>query len=401
MSVPGNLKKRQRPSGKWMAAGIVVFVFAAVAVCLSLVWISRNQNSSSASLPQMDPNRVEGVAGGEGTEAYNQTLKQYGEEQAQQAQERGQSHISPVGGGSTAPVDLMLTEVAATTPQNPPPQPMGTPAVDVAPYQAVINAEEAARRKEEQMQASIAEALNAIAKRSALTGHSNVTFDEPKKPTSEQSAAAGTPGATGTAQTPAASAGQTDKPALPVKLGEALYAVIDQVLNSDHPAPSFRATIIAGPAEGYRAFGKFDRKEDVMVLSFGRLISPSGVAYDIDGYGIDPASSEVAFASNVNYHTLAKTGAIITLTGAKFIEGFGEAISRSGSVTTTVGTGGSTEVAKNKDFNTNELAWQAAGSSAGVLAGIAEKVAENTLNRPPTVRLNAGETVGIVILGIK
>lgn len=113
--------------------------------------------------------------------------------------------------------------------------------------------------------------------------------------------------------TPAAvttSANVPSTPAVALKPGDLLYAVIDTGVNSDVPS-AVMGTVASGAFKNGRLLGKFQRFEERLVLSFSRIILPDGSNVQIEGYAVDPATSEASVASSVNTHFFSRWGGLI------------------------------------------------------------------------------------------
>lgn len=83
------------------------------------------------------------------------------------------------------------------------------------------------------------------------------------------------------------SANVPSTPAVALKPGDLLYAVIDTGVNSDVPS-AVMGTVASGAFKNGRLLGKFQRFEERLVLSFSRIILPDGSNVQIEGYAVDP-----------------------------------------------------------------------------------------------------------------
>jgi type IV secretory pathway VirB10-like protein len=172
-----------------------------------------------------------------------------------------------------------------------------------------------------------------------------------------------------------------------VKVGDVLYAVVSTALNSDIPSPVM-ATVVEGRLKGAKVLGAFQLTGERVLLSFDRLITKDGVLMGIRGVGVDPDTSEATVKSRVNTHFWERWGSLI---GASFIEGLGRAAGR-----------------KNTRVYVNDNSVVEDGTSrtmSDITLESMEKVGQRAANqvergfdRLPTVTVEAGEHVGVLIL---
>ena len=184
-------------------------------------------------------------------------------------------------------------------------------------------------------------------------------------------------------------------PSLAIKPGDLLYAVIETGVNSDVPS-AVMATVASGKYKNARLLGKFQRFEERLVLAFSRIILPSGEDLQIEGYAVDPSTSEASVASSVDTHFFSRWGGLVA---SAFLEGLGSAKRYSGSQSTIYGgvNGDTTDQMVWNTYSPADQAWIAAGK-VGEKAG---KIFEKNFERPPTVYLESGTAVGILVLNVK
>ena len=108
--------------------------------------------------------------------------------------------------------------------------------------------------------------------------------------------------------------------------GDILYAVNRVTLDSDAPGPAM-VEVIMGPFRGARAIGSFQRLGEHLVLRFSSFVLRDGSRYAVQAYAIDPATDRTAVSGSVDRHFLARWGGLVA---ASFLEGFGDAVARSG-----------------------------------------------------------------------
>jgi type IV secretory pathway VirB10-like protein len=175
-----------------------------------------------------------------------------------------------------------------------------------------------------------------------------------------------------------------------LKPGDVLYAVEDMKLNSDSPGPA-EATVVTGPYKGSKALGGFSREGGRMVVKFTTLTTPAGMTYHIKGYAVDPKTNSTAVRSDVDHHYLARWGGLIA---SSFLTGLGRAVAMGGSTTIT-SNGGTVTTHPELDLNKQLIV---AGGQVGEAAG---RELHKGFNRPPTVTLDAGEDLGILVISAR
>ena len=169
--------------------------------------------------------------------------------------------------------------------------------------------------------------------------------------------------------------------------GEILYAVTDTASNSDQGSTPVMATIITGKWRGGNCLGSFTRFEEKLVVQFSKLVY-KGKTYGINGYAIDPKTSLPGVRSSVDTHFLERWGGLVA---SSFLQGFGQAISSQGS-TQVNALGGTTTW--HPRMNVRDQVWTA----MGVVGEKSGKQFEKMFDMPPTVTLNAGTEIGILVL---
>ena len=141
-----------------------------------------------------------------------------------------------------------------------------------------------------------------------------------------------------------------------LKVGDILQCVNRVTLDSDAPGPAM-VEVVSGPYRGARVVVSFQRLNEHLVLRFSELAAPDGSVHDIAGFAIDPATDRTAVRTDVDNHVLERWGGLVA---ASFLEGFGEAVERSGTSahTTIYGSGWSVP-----DYSLGEEMWIAAGKA--------------------------------------
>ncbi len=192
----------------------------------------------------------------------------------------------------------------------------------------------------------------------------------------------------------AASAGQASLPwAAQLAPGSLLYAVNRVALDSDAPGPAM-AEVIAGPLKGARAMGGFQRHSGHLTLKFTSLALPAalgGQTLRIEAWAVDPKTERTAVRSAVDNHFIERWGGLLA---ASFLEGFGDAVSRAG-ISQSVTSYGAWQRWPRYDLE-EQLA-----IGAGKLGAKAAGIFERNFSQPPTVTLDAGAELGILLLEVR
>jgi type IV secretory pathway VirB10-like protein len=345
--------------GLLLAMGLVIACF---------LLFAPQKPAASSMIAGARQEAVKGQAGGEGSEEYNRKLERHDEQKADAALTAGESFI-PTPVGNKAP---LITPKPAT----PPPPPAVAPP-RVAQVQAPRN-DALLKRMMEDLTALDAK-LSAV---SAGEGKIAYLYDF-----SKEARAAPVEKPIPASETPAA-------PVMGVKPGDMLYAVVETGVNSDVPA-AIMATVAVGPFKNARLLGKFQRFEERLVLAFSRAILPSGEDLQLEAYAVDPATSEASVATSVDTHFFSRWGGLIA---ASFLEGLGTAKRYSGAQSTMYGNAaGVADEMVWSTYSLQDQAWIAAGK----VGEKASRIFERGFDRPPTVYLEQGTPVGVLILNVK
>lgn len=194
-------------------------------------------------------------------------------------------------------------------------------------------------------------------------------------------AGAGAPGMPATA--PAAAM----KPKILIQAGSIGYAQLLNDLNSDIKGPAL-AQMLSGPLQGGRALGDYTMQDEYLVLKFTRIVK-DGVTYTVDGIALDEKTTLAAQQSDVDHHYLQR---ILLPAAAAFVEGYGQAVSETGTSTTTTSGGGVASDTPEPDAK--EELFKGIEKASGKISSIIDQGA----NRPITVTLNRGTTMGILFM---
>ena len=183
-----------------------------------------------------------------------------------------------------------------------------------------------------------------------------------------------------------------------IAAGTMMYAIMDIGANSDQPDTPVMARVVSGEFEGAIFIGGFKRMDEKLVLRFNKMVwegkksknsSGKKQTWSVDGYAIDPEKYTPGVASTVDTHFMSRWGGLIA---ASFLEGFGEAKSRSGTRYYYGNDNNPGQFTNNYDLN--DQAWIAAGKVGQRMAN----QIENNFNRPPTVTIHPGTPIGILVL---
>lgn len=354
----------------------LVFCLLRLAVAVAIVLASfllfaPSKIPSTTTIAAPRSESVSGQAGGEGSEEYNKKLETHDQQRASAALISGESFIpTPVGNKSSV----------GRKPDTPAPTPPPVAPVHIAPVQTQRADNSNALKRMMEDLAALDTRLLAVS-----VGEGKVVYLHDFS---------------GDKVTPVEKAiGKSTVPevmtTLALKPGDLLYAVIETGVNSDVPS-AVMATVASGKYKNARLLGKFQRFEERLVLAFSRIVLPSGEDLQIEGYAVDPSTSEASVASSVDTHFFSRWGGLVA---SAFLEGLGSAKRYSGSQSTIYGTnnGDTTDQMVWNTYSLSDQAWIAAGK-VGEKAG---KIFERNFERPPTVYLESGTPVGVLVLNVK
>jgi Type IV secretory pathway, VirB10 components len=343
---------------------------AAVAILvISFTVFAPDKPSATVNVVATRSDAVKGGAGGVGSDEYNEKLKTHDAQKASAALQAGESFVpTPVG---------KQPSVVMKKPDTPAPTPPPVAPVRTVPVQAPRTNDAMQKRMMEDMAALDAK----LAAASVGTGQIVFTHDfASDNPTA--------------VITPAVSSQAVTATGLEIRPGDLLYAVIDTGVNSDVPS-AVMATVVSGKYKNSRLLGRFQRHDERLVLTFSRAVLPTGETAQLEAYAVDPTTSEASVASRVDTHFFSRWGGLIA---SAFLEGLSDAKRFSGSQSTIYGVGGdTTDQMVWNTYSLSDQAWIAAGK-VGEKAG---KIFERNFERPPTVFLESGTPVGVLVLNTK
>lgn len=172
-----------------------------------------------------------------------------------------------------------------------------------------------------------------------------------------------------------------------VSAGSIIYGQLMNQLNSDLPGPVL-VSLLSGPFAGGRAIGKLEVRQDYMVLTFNKVIK-DGVVYTVQGIALDEETTLTGHRSSVDHHYFTR---VILPAAAEFVKGYAGAVAETGTSSTTTGGGGVVQDTPEPD------------ATEEVYKGVEEagdrvsEILEDESDRPVTVHLDKGTTLGILLM---
>lgn len=339
----------------------------------------RGHNANVAGLSK--PSEQEASRVGVGNQEYNRKLDAYSDVRTREARESGATYIPPHTGSRPVPVEK--EEVKVETPDSPTrPKTVEEPRPK-RPQEQVVREQQQQNQQERQRMTSWMQRMLVPVKAEGL---STVVLNSPPARMIDASELTGGKSTGGSSGSESGSMESTPPGLMP---GDILYAINRITLDSDAPGPSM-VEIVDGPYRGARVLGSFKRQGKHLTLEFSSLILPTGMSWQIRGYAIDPRTDRTAVRSGVDNHYLERFGGLIA---ASFLEGFGEAVSQSGSSSYSNLYGGGYAI---PNYKPEEEVWIAAGRVGDRMAGIMER----NFDRAPTVTLQSGTDMGVLIISV-
>ncbi len=362
-----NVKEKRRRA--IIYGGIIVLIFLAV-IFVVLSIFNKNNSKLPSNISSLENERLEGtVAGEKASNEYNQMIKKHDDSKANEALQGGQSYFSiPINQKDEKQEENIK-------------QPL---VLDPKPEQSLLKKNELPK-KEEKLAVNFTqdefkrmmEAIDLLDENlNTQIGLGEIVFTaipEPEKQEenlSEQN--------------------RLIENQKKFSSGSMLYAIVDTAINSDVSSP-IMATVVSGEFRKTKFIGTFARFDKRLVIKFDRAVLPDGTEISMEAYAIDPKTTEASVASKVNTHFFSRWGGLIA---ASFLEGFGEATQYSGAESVDNVYGESTG---NMIFGNYSVAEQAI-IAAGKVGERASEIFAQKFNRPPTVYLNMGSAIGILIL---
>ena len=361
----GTGTKRKFSPPKWTKALIVFFAI------VGIVWLATTSFqhkavtktvNTQAALPN-DKHELS-VVGIEASEEYNHKVEAYAQSKAEEAIQSGRSYVRPVT--PSAKPELLPKEEKKTVAPAPPP----IPTRELPP--STVQRQQARNKGDQSMAAFLAQ----VDARLHQQDKSAIQVLNKPAPRIIRTAVA-------------VREARDDMLPPGLKPGDILYSMNRITLDSDAPGPAM-VEVVDGPYTGAKAIGSFKRMNEHLTLEFSSLTMPDGTKYAIKGYAVDPYTDRTAINSTVSTHAFERW---FKFAAAKFLEGFGEAVSMSGSSAYSSPYGSGYSV---PNFSLNDQLWIAGGK----VGQGAARVLERDFNIPPTVTLKSGTDIGILIVDI-
>lgn len=172
-----------------------------------------------------------------------------------------------------------------------------------------------------------------------------------------------------------------------IAAGTISYAQLLNELNSDIQGPAL-AQILSGPFEGGRALGRFEVKDEYLVVTFERIIK-DGVSYGINGIALNEKTTLTGHQTDVDYHYFSR---VILPAAAAFVQGYGAAVAETGTSTETTSGGGVAQ--ETPEPSEKEQLYAGLEEASGKVSEILDESAD----RPITVIVAKGTTMGILFM---
>lgn len=314
------------------------------------------------------------------TEAYRRTLDDYSEAKAKEALSERGTFVSPTVGVRETPKPVPATPrilerpiKEVEKPQKPKEEARQTRTVEARSEPRRPQERAVPRRQEKRGDERMMGYLSSLAEKS-VQAQGTMVLNKPRDVVRKLASAS-------------VSLPESGLPGL--KVGDILQAVNRVSLDSDAPGPAM-VEVVSGPYKGAKVVGSFQRINEHLVLRFSELAARDGTLYKIEGYAIDPKTDRTAVRTDVDRHLLARWGGLVA---ASFLEGFGDAVSRSGtsSYASVYGSGYSVP-----NYDLRDETWIAAGKVGERMANVMDR----NFNQAPTVTLDSGTLMGVLLLRI-
>lgn len=363
-------KKKKRRGSR-----IMYILLALIALFFGIVWLYLHfamTPDDPTYINQSEVTRagsnVENTGTRSDSEAYKSAFKEEDNERADEAERQGHSSIP-----------RLLGDVE---PEKPAPEPEPEPAPAPAPQEPVIPTPPPAPvyTPPLQSQLELGRYLNSQYTPGSISIDGKVAGAERKRKTREE-------------PVPIVQTDEKKLAGLGITPGTILYAVVDIGANSDQPGTPIMARIVSGEYAGAKFIGGFKLMDEKLVLRFNKAVVKNKKGEDeifsVSGYAINPQDYSPGVASSVDTHFIERWGGLIA---SSFLEGFGEAKSRSG---TRYSYGNDNNPGMwDIDYDVADEMWIAFGK-------VGEKLSDkfsNNFNRPPTVTIQPGEPIGILMM---
>ncbi|MFL0824267.1 TraB/TrbI/VirB10 family type IV secretion system protein [Vibrio parahaemolyticus] len=182
--------------------------------------------------------------------------------------------------------------------------------------------------------------------------------------------------------------GSTNPASKGLMIGDKMLGEATHGLHSSSESMYLIVELIQGPLKGAKVVYKPTLSYDTFVYQSSE-IQFNGNRAAFPSIIITPDENQtVGYRSGVDYHTLYNLGMVfvygMTKGAAEFVNNVADEVVVDGSTVTT-----------STQFSTEKLLWSAFGG----VADAADPIVEKQLNKPPTVWVNSGDVVGIMMVG--
>lgn len=174
------------------------------------------------------------------------------------------------------------------------------------------------------------------------------------------------------------------------KTGTVLTAVLDTSINTDEPGPVL-ATIVGGKFDKSKLICSMTANNQTTLITCNKMNSPKlSKTIAINSVAVDVNTTRTGLATSVDNHYFER---YVVGLGAAFLKGYAEAIGRQNS-TTVVNPDGSI-VTSQGQISSKDITNSALGEVGKTLA---QDISSRNTNLKPTVRVNSGTAIGLVLL---
>ena len=384
--------RKQNLQGLWSnprKRGAILFMGALVLAMLIVGFVvGGKEPPATTGTETVDAPTVQARPGEVADQDYVKAVRDENQERLAKAQKEGRSVLPTLEGPSQAPSLDPLSNAPQGTPQAVVPQPVTVPPPSAsvpppsAPPAAPAPAVDVTRGpRYKSVESQILGYMRAWA---APTGAQEFAYNGMRPEAPAVPAAPAAPIASGDQS----SGGSNGGGARFVRAGTVVPAVLLTSINSDTPGPVL-AQITSGPLVGARLIGSFQATEKQVVVQF-RLLSMPGQprSYAISAYAVGDTTLSTGLATDVNNHYFRRYGLLLA---AGFIQGYGQAVARSGT-TTTITDGGGVVVTQD-ELNAAQIRKVALGQAG---SSIASDLQQET-NVRPTVKVEGKNGSGVPI----
>lgn len=181
-------------------------------------------------------------------------------------------------------------------------------------------------------------------------------------------------------------------PAVAVKAGTIMYAVLLTAVNSDEPGPVL-AEIVQGKFKGARIMGTLSNQGQKVLLSFNTLTLPKlSESVVINTVAIDESTARTALSSDTNNHYWLRYG---TLFASAFLQGYGQSF---------INSAPNYNISLFPPNPNNQPQKNNLSPRDRIFVGLGQvglqysSALRNVFNTPPTVKVFSGTPMGILFL---